>query len=276
MDDESHNKSLQEVHDFWEKFACGEIYADGESSFEKYRNETLARYRLEPYIQEFADFPSFKDLDVLEIGVGMGSDHSSIAAQNPKSLSGVDLTSRSIEKTQERFDLFQLQSRLSVDNAENLSFEDNSFDAVYSWGTLHHSPDTPQCFKETHRVLRPGGFAKIMIYYKYSSTGLILWLRYGLLAFRPFRSLEEIFSNHLESPGTKAYSFAEARKLTQDFAEIDMKVQVCHADTFEGEVGARHKGPLLKIAKTFFPKSLVRFLGRFLPIGLFLLITVKK
>lgn len=274
MKTNKHN--LEDVRDFWDKFSCGEIYASGDSVYENFQNETLTRYKLEPYIKDFANFPSYKGLDVLEIGVGMGSDHSSIAQALPNSLHGIDLTERSIQKTKERFEIYNLQSNLKVDNAENLSFEDNSFDAVYSWGTLHHSPNTKKCIEEVHRVLRPGGVAKIMIYYKYSSTGFILWLRYGLMSFRPFRSWDDIFANHLESPGTKAYSFKEARELAIQFSEVNLEVQVSHADTFEGEVGQRHKGLLLKIAKIFYPKRLVRYIGRFLPIGLFLLITLKK
>ncbi len=268
--------SLEDVRDFWDKFSCGEIYAHGVSAYENFKNETSTRYKLEPYIKNFADFPSYKGLDVLEIGVGMGSDHSSIASALPKSLHGIDLTQRSIEKTKERFEIYKLKSNLKVDNAEDLSFENNSFDAVYSWGTLHHSPNTKKCIEEVHRVLRPGGIAKIMIYYKYSSTGFILWLRYGLMSLKPFRPWDDIFANHLESPGTKAYSLKEAKELTEKFSEANFEVQVSHADTFEGEVGQRHKGMLLKIAKTFYPKKFVRFIGRHIPIGLFLLITLKK
>lgn len=267
---------VEDVFEFWEKFSCGEIYARGSSPAESYATETLSRYKLEPYIKDFANFPSYKDLDVLEIGVGMGSDHSSIALQYPKSLHGIDLTKRAIQKTKERFDILNLQSNLMVDNAEDLSFEDNSFDAIYSWGTLHHSPNTQKCFDEVHRVLRPGGFAKIMIYNKYSCIGFNLWLRYGLFSLRPFRSLNDIYANHLESPGTKAYSSEEARELVKSFSESNFKVQVSHADTLEGEVGQRHKGFLLGFAKIFYPTKLVQYLGKFFPIGLFLMITLKK
>jgi hypothetical protein len=38
----------------------------------------------------FAKFENFKDLGVLEIGVGFASDHSQIALQNPKSLTSID------------------------------------------------------------------------------------------------------------------------------------------------------------------------------------------
>ena len=83
----------------------------------------------------------------------------------------VDLTERAVHNTKLRFKYLGLKSFLKIDNAENLSFDDNSFDAIYSWGVLHHSPDTKKCFEELFRVLMPGGFAKIMIYHKHSPVG---------------------------------------------------------------------------------------------------------
>ena len=70
-------------------------------------------------------------------------------------------------------------------DAEHLPFPDDSFDIVYSWGVLHHSPDTPQAFSEAHRVLRPGGTLRAMIYHRPSIVGLMLWARYGFAAGRP-------------------------------------------------------------------------------------------
>ena len=119
--------SIDQVHDFWNENSCGEIYAKGADQAEKYSTETKKRYLLEPYIKDFAEFESYKDLNVLEIGIGMGSDHSTIALSNPKSLIGIDLTKRSIEHTKSRFNSLGLKANVKVDNAENLSFEDNQF-----------------------------------------------------------------------------------------------------------------------------------------------------
>jgi len=52
-----------------------------------------------------------------------------------------------------------------------------------------------------------------MIYHRWSLTGLMLWAWYGLLRGRPATSLNEIYRRHLESPGTKAYTRAEAEAL---------------------------------------------------------------
>ncbi|HEY2335376.1 MAG TPA: class I SAM-dependent methyltransferase [Solirubrobacterales bacterium] len=41
--------------------------------------------------------------------------------------------------------------------AEELPFEDESFDLVFGHAVLHHIPDLDKAFAEFHRVLRPGG-----------------------------------------------------------------------------------------------------------------------
>jgi len=44
-----------------------------------------------------------------------------------------------------------------VCDAEQLPFEDDSFDIVFGHAVLHHIPDLERAFREFRRVLRPGG-----------------------------------------------------------------------------------------------------------------------
>lgn len=198
-----------EVHRFWEAASCGEIYAEGGNPEEKLRQHAEARYRLEPYIRDFARFGEGSGQDVLEIGVGMGADHLEWARSGPRHLAGIDLTPRAVTWTARRLGGYGLKSDLREGDAENLPFPDGSFNIVYSWGVLHHSPDTPRAFHEAHRVLRPGGTLRVMIYHRPSIVGAMLWARYGLAAGRPGRSMQEIYAHHLESPGTKGYTVTE-------------------------------------------------------------------
>ena len=267
---------LRDVYEFWNSESCGERYALGDNDKDRFTSETNKRYELEPYIKPFVDFKKFAGLDVLEIGVGFGSDHSQIALNNPKSLTGIDLTERAIENTKMRFEALGLKSSLQTDNSESLSFQSNSFDAIYSWGVLHHSPNTEKCFEEVFRLLRPNGFAKIMIYHKNAPTGWILWIKYALFKGNPFRGLNAIYSDYLESPGTKAYTVSEGKKLTELFRKSDITVQLSFGDLLEGDVGARHKGLLINIAKAIYPRSIIKLLARVFPIGLCLMITVHK
>lgn len=262
------------VQQFWDAASCGEVYAVGALETDQFNSHSKSRYELEPYIAEFAQFDGARDRDVLEIGVGMGADHIEWARQSPRSLTGIDLTPRAIEWTQRRLATFGLTSRLMVADAEQLPFDDNSFDIVYSWGVLHHSPDTRQAFSEVYRVLRPGGTARIMIYNYRSIVGYMLWLRYALAAGHPRRSLAEVYANHLESPGTKAFTPAEAAAMASGFTHATIRAQLSFGDLLKGEVGQQHRSRLLTTAKRLWPRF---FIERFLPKhGLMLLIQAVK
>ena len=104
----------------------------------------------------------------------------------------------------------------------------------------------------------------------------MLWLKYGLLAGKPFKKMNDIYSNHLESPGTKAYTLNQAKELVSDFSEYDIKIQLSFADLLEGDVGARHRGLVLEMGKFLYPRFLIKLLAKILPIGLFILITARK
>jgi SAM-dependent methyltransferase len=231
------------------------------------------RYELEPFIEEFARFREARDLDVLEIGIGLGADHQHFAQAGAR-LTGIDLTERAVEYSRKRLALFGLKSDLRVADAESLPFADESFDWVYSWGVLHHSPNTARAIEEAWRVLRRGGGAKIMIYHKHSLVGYMLWLRYGLLEGKPWRSLNDIYAHHLESPGTKAYTVDEARGLFNKFSEVRISTVLTHGDLLESSAGQRHQGWLLSMAKRLWPRRLLRSVvsGR----GLFMLIEARK
>src|SRR5260370_5143935 len=132
----------ERVKAFWNRSSCGEVYAVGFSKQDIYDSQSRARYGLEPYLLEFAKFHEGHGKDVLEIGVGMGADHVEWARSRPRSLTGVDLTPRAIDHVKERFDAYGLKSNVFLGDAENLPFPSKSFDIVYSWGVIHHTPDT--------------------------------------------------------------------------------------------------------------------------------------
>jgi SAM-dependent methyltransferase len=210
---------------------------------------------------------------VLEVGVGLGTDFVNFVRAGAEA-TGVDLTEASVAAVGERLALEGLEADLRVADAESLPFADGEFDLVYSWGVIHHSPDTAAAVREIHRVLRPGGRARVMIYKHRSLVGAMLWLRYGLLAGRPLRPLRELYARHLESPGTKAYSCAEARGLFAGFASVAMRSELSPGDLLTGAAGQRHQGLLLSAARRVYPRGLVRRTLRGL--GLFLLIEATR
>ena len=151
-----HDDLKEQVHNFWNAQSCGESYAILENHVDLER-QAAERYRLEPYLEPFARFEEGNGLDVLEIGVGMSADHLRWARSGPRRLCGIDLTERAIQFTRQRLTSHGLASELQEADAENLPFENAIFDLVYSWGVLHHSPDTQRAFNEVARVLKRGG-----------------------------------------------------------------------------------------------------------------------
>jgi ubiquinone/menaquinone biosynthesis C-methylase UbiE len=169
---------------------------------------------------------------------------------------------------------YGLTSRLLVGDAENLPFPGDSFDLVYSWGVLHHTPNTPAAIRSVLRVLRPGGTARVMIYHKYSLVGYMLWMRYAALRGRPFTPISRIYDRHLESPGTKAYTVEEARQMFAGFSSVQAWSALSFGDLLQGAVGQRHGGLLLTTAKKLWPRSLIARL--FQHHGLLLLVEAVK
>jgi ubiquinone/menaquinone biosynthesis C-methylase UbiE len=263
----------QEVYEFWNKASCGEaLFLSGDTR-EAYIAHAGRRYELEPFIKEFGEFSKAAGKTVLEIGVGLGADHA-LWAQAGARLYGIDLTHRAIDHTKRRFKLLQLESNLQQSDAENLPFPDSFFDIVYSWGVLMCSPNPQKAYDEVYRVLKPGGVAKLMIYQKWSIIGYMLWMRYALVAGKPFTPLSKIFPRYLESPGTKAYSRTELRAMLSKFRSVAIRTELCHGDLLDSEAGQRHRGPLLDFARRVWPRWFIR---RFLRgHGLFLLVNVTK
>ena len=186
-----------------------------------------------PWMPRLMGFKEFAGASLLEIGCGMGSDLLQFA-RGGALCTGVDLTPRSIEITRHRFALYGNEGSFMLADGEHLPFSSDSFDVVYSNGVLHHTPDTAGAIREVHRVLRPGGVAKVMLYHRNS---LNYWfeivVRRGLLAgeYLRGRSSEEImsrvieFSEHEARPLVKVYSRNEARELFKDFSEVGIEVE---------------------------------------------------
>lgn len=152
------------VHDYWNEAACGSTTTSKTKFSREYFDEIEAhRYRVEPEILSFADFPTARGKKVLEVGVGAGTDFLQWVKAGAHA-HGVDLTSEAVDHVTARLDAYGLRAEdVRVADCESLPFEDDSFDLVYSWGVIHHTPDTHRALAEIVRVCRPGGTCKVMV-----------------------------------------------------------------------------------------------------------------
>ena len=112
-------------------------------------------------------YQKFRGNDVLEIGCGMGC-MAMLWAERGAIITATDLNPVSIEQTRHRFELYGIKGTIKQEDANSLSFKDKSFDYVYSWGVLHHSPEIERSISELFRVLKPEGEFGIMIYNRHS------------------------------------------------------------------------------------------------------------
>ena len=266
------------VHDHWERETCGTRYGEAADRLSWFRDIARTRQALEPCIGCFARFDEATGKRILEIGVGAGSDFTEWC-RRAEHATGVDLTEAGIALTAERLALEGIpDSRftLRTADAEALPFADASFEIVYSWGVLHHTPGTEQAYREVLRVLKPGGVARTMIYHIPSWTGLMLYLVHGLAKGRPLLGLRRAVFEHLESPGTKAYTTSEGFGLarTAGFENIRVETKLGPGDLLDIKPSERYRGSLARIAFALYPRALVRLLGdRF---GLYMLIEGRK
>ena len=130
-----------EVKRFWSRTPCGSWDATApEGTREYFAQIEGRRYELEPFIKRFADFGSTAGQSVLEIGVGLGTDHVQFARAGAE-LHGVDLTEKSVGLVARRFELEGLRSELRVADAENLGVDcaaiekvATPYDAEYAGG----------------------------------------------------------------------------------------------------------------------------------------------
>jgi ubiquinone/menaquinone biosynthesis C-methylase UbiE len=164
-----HSALKSQVRDFWNENPCGAKFtSDVEFGSREFFDRVEAhRYETEWHIRDVAQFDQWRGQDVLEIGCGLGTDAVQFARAGAH-YTGVDLTPRAVEIVRGRFALYGLEGTTRVADAENLPFEDATFDVVYSHGVLHHTPDTQRAFDEIYRVLRPGGRAMVMLYHRSS------------------------------------------------------------------------------------------------------------
>jgi ubiquinone/menaquinone biosynthesis C-methylase UbiE len=255
------NNNLKErVRAFWQANPCGVKFADAAPGTRRFYELVEAhRYTSEWHIPMAADFPSARGLKVLEIGCGLGTDAAQFAEADAD-YTGVDLTDAAVELARKRFELFDLRGKFQTADAENLDFQNESFDLVYSHGVLHHTPDTAKSIREIHRVLRPGGRAIVMLYHRDSYNyriNISILRRAGARLLKsepgiklvhritgePIDSLrehasllrsekesylrpDEFLSQNTDGAGNplaRVYSRFEARELFKDFSEVTLK-----------------------------------------------------
>jgi SAM-dependent methyltransferase len=174
--------STQEaVRRYWDAHPLGMQYVTdrsievGSPEFFEHVRPWMNPYKF-PWIMERIEREAslLRGKHLLEIGCGMGFDSVEFLRRGVR-VTAIDLTPTAVTLARRHFELLGLEPEdVRVDSALDLSFPDESFDAVWSNGVLHATGDTRRAVAEVRRVLAPGGRAIISHFYRRPSWMYLL------------------------------------------------------------------------------------------------------
>lgn len=245
--------TVQAVRSFWEGHVNNEYYTSAARATGAYFDEIRRRrYRWHYHLRELFHELACSKGDLLEIGCGIGVDSVELAHCGFR-VTAIDLTDAAIEIARQHAMHRQVNIDFRTGNAEALDFPDGAFDAVYSFGVLHHTPDMQKAISEVYRALKPGGTAYVMLYHRNSLVDLV----HRLLRI-PYESPKTL-KDHC--PVVHRLTRQEACRCFRDFSEVIVTTD------YPFTYGFRHL--------TFWmPIGLKRSLGRY--IGWHLMIRATK
>lgn len=186
---------------------------------------------------------SAKELRILEVGCGVG-DFSLYLSQQGADVTAVDFSSQAIELAIRKAKAQNREVDFRVADAQNLPFENDSFDLIVSCECLEHIPAPQLALNEMYRVLKPSG-RLILTTENYSNAILLYWLVCWLRK-EPFNSGEQV------QPIEHLFLFWRVRKMFQRAGlnvnrmlgshHVFLLLPRCHPHTFVVE---RFKHPFI-------------------------------
>jgi ubiquinone/menaquinone biosynthesis C-methylase UbiE len=146
-----------------------EAFGDEWSKFNYFSDDEISSIAQNHYF-DIVPTEYYKNKQVLDVGCGTGR-WTKFVAKDAKTVDAVD-PSKAIEAAAKL--LSRLENvRLSRTAVDNLPFEDNSFDFVFSLGVLHHIPDTQLAMQKCVDKLKPEGHFLTYLYYRFDNRGFL-------------------------------------------------------------------------------------------------------
>lgn len=208
---------VEAVARYWDARPCNVRHSAKPVGSREYFDEVEERkYRVEPHILRFAEFPRWRDKKVLEIGCGIGTDTINFARHGAR-VTAVDLSEKSLELAEQRARVYGLSDRIRFfrADAERLSefVPVEPYDLIYSFGVLHHTPRPERALAEIRRYMTPESIFKLMVYHRRSWK--VFWIVMSRGKGRFWR-LEELVARHSEAqtgcPVTYTYTRDQAQR----------------------------------------------------------------
>lgn len=239
--------SNDDVKRYWNKRPCNINHSSKEVGTSDYVKQVAEkRYFVEPHIREFANFQGYEGKTILEIGCGIGIDAINFALNGATVYSG-DISSVSVDIAQKNAAAMNLKNVLFFEQ----DFQDRNlpisvdFDLIYSFGVIHHCPDPQIIFDNLIHWSNSRTEIKIMVYNRFSTKAIALYLRYGLLKGKSFDEAVAVQSEaQMNSPFT--YTFTR-KSITEALENAGLEVsKVSRRHIFPYEISSYKKNEYVK------------------------------
>jgi SAM-dependent methyltransferase len=143
-----------EYRDFWA--GVGDHFPDlGGAASTRYYSDNERRLFTE-------HFPPLEGLTILKTDLWDEAKNTRIlawASEQGAHAYGIDISSPTLIQARRAFGNGRQALRSTIADVRDLPFADDSFDAIYSMGTIEHFDETEKAVAEIARVLKPGGRA---------------------------------------------------------------------------------------------------------------------
>jgi len=162
--------TIIDVEKFWSSRPCNIRHSNKEIGTLDYFEEVQEKkLRVEPHIVDFSEFDRWRGKKVLEIGCGIGT-MATLFAKHGAVYTGVELSEASLDLTRKRFEVYGLNGKFYLGNAEELSefLPQEEYDLIYSFGVIHHSPNPKSILDQAKRYMNQDSLLKVMVYSKNS------------------------------------------------------------------------------------------------------------
>jgi len=255
---------IEEVKKYWNDRPCNIRHSTSQVGTRQYFDEVEKRkYFVEPHIPKFAEFEKWRGKKVLEIGCGIGTDTINFARAGAQ-VTAMEISEESLNLTRQRAKVYGLEDKIKFyhANAEELSkvIPIESYDLIYSFGVIHHTPSPENVMCEIKHYTKPGTTVKIMVYYRYSWKVFWILLTQGKGAF--WRTKELVAKNSEAQTGcpiTWTYSSKDIRRLLKGFKITDILID--HIFPYKISDYVKYKYNKVWYFR-FLPKSIFRWLEK--------------
>jgi 2-polyprenyl-3-methyl-5-hydroxy-6-metoxy-1,4-benzoquinol methylase len=236
--------SINLVRDFWNSRPCNIRHSRKEVGTREYFDEVERRkYFVEPHIPAFAEFEKWQGKRVLEIGCGLGTDTLNFARAGAQ-VTAVELSDESARLARKRLELYGVSGRatIHVGDAEDLPslLPAQSFDLVYSFGVIHHSPHPRRIAEHIRHYMTPASELRLMVYSRISYKLFWIMKQEGIW---DLSRIDELLARNSEAqsgcPVTYSYDDESAAALLDGFQILEMRK--AHIFTWDVDAYVRHE-----------------------------------